>query len=317
MAVEFAETPFAVDQAWLDANQRVVAAQPGGELLADGTCGRCHHATRYPIDLEPVATAALAPRISLDVTRMFRCRCTEAHGGRPANVYTGCGAYWFARVSGGPGGYTLSPARPEFVAGAIAVDQARRDEAALLQRTAEKWLGAITALLALFSVGGAALTASSVAKLNTAGKLFAAVAAVLAVVSGAVAIVCGYRAAYGWLTMAPTATEDDARALASPARRIRERVQAFRWSVPAAGISLGLAVIALLVIWFAPAASPPAPLVNVTYGRGNGQTTVCGTLLDSGTSAVVRMRVRQGATTSIRVVPPPVTKISAVSACPG
>lgn len=304
MAVEFRETLFAVDQAWLDANQRVITTQPSGDLAADGYCGRCHDQTWYPIDLEPVATAAIAgPRVSLEVTRMFRCRCARGHDGRPGNVASGCGAYWFARVSGAPGGYTLSPAPPEFVAGAQAVDQARKEEAGLVQRTAEKWLGAITALLALFSVGGAALTANSVAKLNTAGRLFAAVAAVLAVLSGAIAVIYGYRAAYGWLALAPTGTESDARALASPARGIQDRVEAFRLSIPAAGISLGLAVVALLVIWFAPVAGPRSPLVKVSYGRGNGQITVCGTLLDSASTAVVRLMVQDGATASIRVIP--------------
>jgi hypothetical protein len=319
MADKYTEAQFSVDEAWLTANQSVVVTQPSRALVADGRCGRCHDQTQYPIDLEPVAIAGVSeagPVVSLDVTRMFRCRCIQPHQGRPRNVYTGCGAYWFARVTGRPGSYLLTPAPPEFVPGAIAVDQAAREQGTLVKQTSEKWLGAITALLTLFSIGGAAFTATSVATLNTAGKLFAAVAAVLAVGCGAVAIYYGYRAAYGWLTMAPTATETAATALANPARGIPERVAAFRRSSPAAALSLGFAVIALLVIWFTPPASPPAPLVSVSYGHGNGQATVCGMLLDSDGGQVVRMQVQVGALTMVRRVPQPITKISAVASCP-
>jgi hypothetical protein len=318
MALKFQETLVA-DADWLAAGQHVSVALPSRDLTADGTCGRCLHETSSPIDLEPVAVASavpgVGPLISLDVTRMFRCRCTWPHDSRPASVYTGCGGYWFARATGTPGSYTLNPAPPGFAAGAVAVDQAKKDQAGLVQRTAEKWLGAITALLALFSVGGTALSANAVATLNTAGKLFAAVAAVLAVACGAVAIVYGYRAAYGWLTLAPASTDADANALADPSRGIRERVTAFQRSAPAAGISLALAAVALMVIWFAPPANPPSPTVKITYGQGGKQTTLCGTLLDSANSAVVRVEIQDGPRTTIQRVPQPVTSITAVAAC--
>jgi len=238
-----------------------------------------------------------------------------SHAKRPPKVYTGCGAYWFAQVTGDPGHYTLNPAPAQFIPGAIAVDEAKEAQAGLVQQTAEKWLGAITALLALFSVGGAALTVTSVAALNTGWKLVVATAAVLAVAFGAVAIYYGYRAAYGWLTMAPTATDADASALADRTRGIPERVRAFQQSIPAAGISLTLAVVALMVIWFAPPANPPAPLVKVTYGQGAAQITICGTLLNSTSSAVVHIEVQDGPWTTIQAVPQPVTKISTVAAC--
>lgn len=317
MAVAYLETQIDANERWLTTNQRVTAADPSGDLIADGTCARCDHETQCPIDLEPVAVAELAtaPVVSLDVTRMFRCRCTEPHAERPTKVYTGCGAYWFARVTGEPGGYALSPAPTQFIAGAIAVDVARRAQAGLVQQTAEKWLGAITALLALFSVGGAALTANSVAALNTTWKVLVAVAAVLAVVIGTVAIYGGYRAAYGWLTMARTATDADAGALADPSRGIAERVTAFRQSVPAAGISLGLAVVALMMIWFAPTSKPPVPLVDVTYGQGARQATICRTMLDSTRSAVVRIEVQDDQRPMIQAVPPTVIKISTVTTC--
>jgi hypothetical protein len=317
MAVEYLETQIEADKNWLAKNQQVRVAQPSGELIAIGICGRCLHDTQCPIDLEPVAVAAVSskPVVSLDVTRMFRCRCTEPHAKRPPKVYTGCGAYWFARVTDGQRGYTLSPAPAQFILGAIAVDEAREAEAGIVQQTAEKWLGAITALLALFSVGGAALTVTSVAALSTDWKLVVAMAALLAVFFGAVAIYYGYRAAYGWLTIAPTATEADAAALADRTRRIEERVTAFRQSTPAAGISLILAVVALMAIWFAPAANPPAPLVKVTYGQGVAQTTICGSLLDSTSSAVVQIQVQDGPRTTIQAIPQPVTKITTVAAC--
>jgi hypothetical protein len=316
MAAEYREALVDADEGWLTANQRVTVEDPSGALVAVGTCRRCHDDTEYPIDLERVVVAeVVGPVVSLDVTRMFRCRCSKPHAKRPANVYTGCGAFWFAQVTGDPDDYKLSPAPLKSIPGAIAVDEAKKAQAGLVQQTAEKWLGAITALLALFSVGGAALTVNSVAALNTAGKLVAAVAAVLAVTSGAVAICYGYRAAYGWLTMAPTATETDAAALADPTRRIGERVTAFQRSTPAAGISLGLAVVALMVIWFAPRANPPAPLIKVTYQQGTGQTAICGTLLDSSSSAVVRIKVQDGPRTTIQTVPPPITRISTVAAC--
>ncbi|MGO8888582.1 MAG: hypothetical protein ACLP8X_36705 [Streptosporangiaceae bacterium] len=317
MDVEYLETQIDADKNWLAANQQVSVAQPSGDLMAVGSCRRCLHDTQYPIDLEPVAVSRMAqgPTVSLDVTRMFRCRCAMSHAKRPPKVYTGCGAYWFAQVTGDPGHYTLNPAPAQFIPGAIAVDEAKEAQAGLVQQTAEKWLGAITALLALFSVGGAALTVTSVAALNTGWKLVVATAAVLAVAFGAVAIYYGYRAAYGWLTMAPTATDADASALADRTRGIPERVRAFQQSIPAAGISLTLAVVALMVIWFAPPANPPAPLVKVTYGQGAAQITICGTLLNSTSSAVVHIEVQDGPWTTIQAVPQPVTKISTVAAC--
>lgn len=88
MAVGYLETQFAADEAWLLENQHVTVADPSGDLTAEGACGRCHHSTQCSIDLETVAIAEAraAPRVSLDVTRMFRCHCIKEHAKRPDNV---------------------------------------------------------------------------------------------------------------------------------------------------------------------------------------------------------------------------------------
>src|SRR5690242_17436926 len=107
-ALEYLETLVQVDENRL-AYQRVTAAQPSGDLVASGSCPRCAHATQQAIETEAVTIAAASsrgePPVAVGVTRMFRCHCSEPHEGRPQSVHTGCGAYWFAQVTGGPENY--------------------------------------------------------------------------------------------------------------------------------------------------------------------------------------------------------------------
>jgi protein-S-isoprenylcysteine O-methyltransferase Ste14 len=252
--MDFEETQTTVDQAWLDHDQRVERVDPSGDLFASGLCRRCGDDTSYPIVVEDVAVAeAAGPVVSLDVTRMFRCRCAQVHDKRPEKVYTGCGAYWFARVTHDGAEYRLSLAPSQFVAGAVVVDQAVQDQRALVQSTAEKWLGAVTALLALFSIGGSVLAVDALDGLATWAQVVAAVAGVLALACGAAAVYFGHRAAFGWLQLAPTNTDVAAADLLRRAEDVGGRVRDFNLAVLFAFAALGLSVLALAVIWFGPA----------------------------------------------------------------
>jgi hypothetical protein len=316
--MDFEETQTEADQAWLQRYQRVEVEDPSGRLNASGLCPRCGDGTYYPIILEDVAVAeAAGPVVSLDVTRMFRCRCSEVHPKRPKKVYTGCGAYWFARVTHDGTTYSLSEAPPEFVAGAVAVDQAVRDQGALVRSTAEKWLGAVTALLALFSVGGSVLAVDALDGLATWAQVVAGVAGVLALACGAAAVYCGHRAAFGWLHLAPTNTNAAAAELLVRAQDVGGRVRDFRNAVFFAFAALGLAVLALAVIWFDPASEAPRPLVGVTYRDAGAQTTLCGRLLDATQAGSLRIEVTEGSRISVTTIPlTRVSSIGVVASCP-
>ncbi len=316
--MDYAETQITADLDWLNLAQHVERQEPSGELVATGSCRRCGHDTTYPIVTEDVVVAAVArPMVSLQLPRMFRCRCAQPHPRRPEEIHTGCGAYWFAAVTSGGSGYELSPLDPARIPAATAVDRAAAQQATLVQSVAEKWLGGVAALLAVFSLAGPVLATGAVTSLAPGWRITAAVAVVASVAAAAFAIYSGHRAAYGWLTAVPTGSDAASTDLESRSRNLAPRLAAFRRAVPAAGASLGLALVALMLIWLAPQASPPGPLVRVTYTDRGGQASACGTLLPAPEGSGGRIRIVEGPRTLTLTLPARIVNLTAVTSCPG
>jgi hypothetical protein len=75
----------------------VIKPDPEGEgWLLFGECPRCRHDCEKVIR-EGVIVLALAgaPEDRPDVgTHVVQCNCQSPHAGRPADVNSGCGAYW-------------------------------------------------------------------------------------------------------------------------------------------------------------------------------------------------------------------------------
>jgi hypothetical protein len=274
----------------------------GALMSLSGPCPQCKHLTQHQIDLQIASLEALQPspdRLTVDL----QCSCQEPHPGRP-DTDRGCGRTWGGVVaSAGGDSLTLSPlpatADPDAVAAAQALRQAAPQQLADLRSAAEKWIGGIAALYGLLGFAGITAERSTITHLGRGWQVGIALASLAAVGLAAWAIYRAYQAAYGWPKTRWIDSDADQiawyKAQLSAPERAADRL---RMAVMAAGASLAALLVSAGLLWFAPAASPAAPLTRLTE---RGGAVLCGTVLTSATDQVVRLRQSSGG--KIMVVP--------------
>ena len=284
-------------------------------MTLSGPCPKCEHQSHNQALLQVSALEALAPSPD-HLTVDFQCACQETHPERPEGAH-GCGRSWSGVVtSSGGDSLTVSPlpatADPEAAAAAQALRQAAPQQLADLRSAAEKWIGGITALYGLLGFAGLVTERSTIAQLGVGWQVGIALASLAAVGLAALAVYRAYEAAYGWpkTRWIDNDTEQIAwyRAQLSAPQRAADRL---RMAVRAAGASLAALLVATGLLWFAPAAGPATPLIQLTT---RGGATLCGTVLASGTDHVVQLR--QSSDGTIAVVPvTQIQNISGIQAC--
>lgn len=174
-------------------------------------------------------------------------------------VASGCGRWWLATVTGrGPDDYTLSPAADDsLLAEATALNDAVAKQDTAVQSSAEKWLAGITALYGLFGLTGVAVGKDSVSQLSTGGKLGVAGAGLAGLTLAALAVVAGYKAAYGWPVVTRILDDEQLKEWARKRDQYsRTAAGLLQRAVLFAVLSLGALVVATALIWFLPAVSP-------------------------------------------------------------
>jgi hypothetical protein len=183
-----------------------------------------------------------------------------------------------------------------------------------VRAAAEKWIAGVTAVFTLFGLAGITFTRSTVAGLVTWGQVCAAISATAAVALAGWSVYWIYLAAYGW-PVTSDVSSDEAILRWYAARQAAPAAQAafLRYGVRAAGGALALLVVTAGLLWFAPQAGPPGPLVRATLSGGS---QVCGTLLrSSAAGTTVVRRTSDGMAISIPVRS--LVSLTAVPACPG
>jgi hypothetical protein len=297
-----------------------------GGLTVSGACPACGHPTSAEIQLDIVtsAAAAAAPPVPPEerTTRRIACTCKFAHDGRPAAVKGGCGRWWLVTLTRETGSWKMRAGGDESLLPALnALDEATSDELTMVRATAGKWLPGITALYGLFGLAGVLVGKTSVQGLPTPGKVAVAVAVVLGLASTIVAVLSGYRAAYGWAKV--TSIADDKKLAQWYSQRRRAILTAL--GQLRCAISFSMAAVALLLVgvgflWFWPPASAASPTVKVIYQAGEeGEATqfACGTLVNISANDLEVQLASGSASRSVVITTARIRAISWVKSCPG
>jgi hypothetical protein len=277
------------------------------DLHAFGECPRCHDIMPFDWELDYVAMNISDGERS--VTRPVTCACEVTHPNTPEHK-TGCGASWVARFyEDATGGRTAPQEDPRLVAAARALEAAGRDAETRLRTAAEKWVGGVAAVLALFGIAGTVAGGKILDNLSDGDRKSVVWLTVAAVTVAVVAVVFSYLAAYGW----PKVIEmNDAKLLEwheGRRNRLRNIASRLRWAVVAAVLSIGLLTSAAAVAWLY-----PSSISNTTLKvTANDNSVTCGTLLSAKTAGVVQIRVADG---TVKAVPlGTVDKLESVKSC--
>ncbi|MDX3135754.1 hypothetical protein PV367_39520 [Streptomyces europaeiscabiei] len=194
---------------------------------------------------------------------------------------------------------------------AKAAQAAMADEEPRVRASAEKWIGAVTALIGLFGLSGLLVGKDSFTGMPTTARVLAAIAAGIAAAMAAVAVIHAYKAAYTWPE--PTDISNDIKLEEwYNKRRDHARTAAgdLKTGVISALVSLAALAVAVGLLWFSPRDSPARPLVKVTRVD---DSSVCGTLLDTQANRELRVRRPNGDVLPVRAID--IKSVAALSAC--
>lgn len=264
--------------------------ESAGTLRAEGPCPACRHNVGQDILPDVVSdVSGLRPDNyppEKRTTRRFACNCNGTHKGRPESVKGGCGRWWLASLVVDPNGArVLIPSADDAIVGpAVALDAVAADELTAVRAWGEKWMPAVAAIYGLFSVAGLVVAKDTVASLPLPGRILAAALVVLAGIATLIAVLEGYRAAFGWLKVKDVSND------AKLAEWYRQRRKGVTDAPRQMGRALFAALVSFLlltgavgVLWFWPT-DPPTPLLAIAYNQDSDAAkanTACGPVKDS------------------------------------
>lgn len=289
-----------------------------------GECPTCHHETRQEVQsrvLVQMARGVVVQNPELPpserMTRVCECACEQAHPDPkdPTKTWPTCGRWWLVAIRldpDGPGQRVLAARDDSLLGAAQLAQKAAAEQETKLRSSAEKWIGAITALIGLFGLSGVLTGANALSSLPLAPRLVAGLAAAVAFIAGGKAIVLSYRAAYGWPVEVDLSTDEKLRDWYDARRaRLVTAAAEFKNGVYFAATSAVALAVAVGFIWFWPASTPALPLVTVTRVD---KTTVCGTPLASGLGQQLWIRQANGDVQTVDGTQ--VLSIQAATQCP-
>ncbi len=239
---------------------RVVVTPGGRTPTLIGDCPACGHRCETTISEVVVkggAPSAAGSASPPEMTRQVICNCRIDHD--PSTGVAGCGRYWLGTLTLQPDGtYRLTVETDlRLLPAAEALRAAVAGQDKRIQAAAEKWVGAVTAIVGLFSLTGIATAKDALTGLRTELKWLVAGALVTALGLAASALVFGYRAAYGW--PATVDVSDNAKLLAwhdDYRRYAQTAAGSLRTAVVFAFAALGALVVVMLLVWFLPRVAP-------------------------------------------------------------
>lgn len=264
------------DEAQIRATWKPTPPTGGEPLKWRGPCVVCTHLHTVEVPdrvVEGAVPQAAPVPVSVQV-RLFPCLCPAAHEGRPEGVLGGCGRYWLGRVEHhADGTYTLSVESDlSQLPQARALDEAFRTEGVRARTLAEKWVGGLTALLGLLSVSSIATGANAAKQVREDLRWLVFAAAVLALVSAALALVFAYRAAFGSPRNTPVRDRSEEHRWYRRQRFAAPRaVRQLRTSFVLTLVSLLFAFAVAGLLWFLPREKAPAQCT--VHGHGSCQVT--------------------------------------------
>ncbi|MFD0276222.1 hypothetical protein ACFVHB_20275 [Kitasatospora sp. NPDC127111] len=167
-----------------------------------GDCPACNHGCEIPVADQVVQGGTPESGTTQEppqkIVWQVICNCRSIHQ-QPSGVKAGCGRYWLCALTKQDGSYKVAVEEDlTLLPAASALNDALATEDVRVQKAAEKWLGAVTAIYGLFSLAGIATAKDALAGMEWWGKLAVGVALLAGLATAATALVFGYRAAYGW-----------------------------------------------------------------------------------------------------------------------
>jgi hypothetical protein len=239
---------------------RVVVAPGGWMPTLIGDCPACGHRCETTVGEvvvkggAPSAAGAAAPS---EMTRQVICNCRIDHD--PSTGVPGCGRYWLGTLTRqADGTYRLTAeADLRLLPAAEALHTAVTGQDKRIQAAAEKWVGAVTAIVGLFSLAGIATAKDALTGIGTEQKWLVAGALVAALGLAATALVSGYRAAYGWPATVDVSDNAKLQAWYDDYRRYAQTAAGgLRTAVVFALGALAALVAVMLLVWFLPRVAP-------------------------------------------------------------
>ncbi|MFV8165256.1 hypothetical protein ACNQVK_24725 [Mycobacterium sp. 134] len=278
--------------------------------LAAGECLYCHHEMTWQVETSAVSMGSSedAPDgVSVEMT----CACATQHRATPEGK-VGCGRYWAVRVLAEGNEPPIVPETDPtrmHLANQVASNTPLVQEGKV-RAAAEKWVGAVTALLGLFGLSGIAFGKDVFTGLGPCARVVLAVALALAVLLSALSVLLIYKAAYGWPRSVDISTGlslskwnlKRRMAAASAAANLRAGVYLVLVSLLALSVGAGAV--------FSSGFHSRAALVEVTRVD---DSQICGELLSNTDNGALRIRRADG---SLEVVKPDaLAKIAVVAKC--
>ena len=191
-------------------------------------------------------------------TALLTCQCNEPHldSATPPASHPSCGRKWLAQVTLNPDmpGPRIQPSQdPGIVDAAIDWSKFVDAQETTIKTQAEKWTGAVTALLGLFGVAAFVTGKDAFTGLDMWAKIVAAVAVVCALSIGVVAVFVSNRAAYGWPELMKVKTDEDLLKWHDDRpKRLQKAARRMKIAVWLAIVSLGFVTLAAVLMWLAP-----------------------------------------------------------------
>lgn len=296
-------------------NDRIVAIE--------GKCPSCGHGTKQEVHsylIDERAKGMAGPNRSLPqterMTRVCECACNGKHPDPkdPQTIWPSCGRWWLATIrltSVGPDQRVMATRDESLLGAAQAARQVAADAEIKLRSSAEKWIGAITALIGLFGLSGVLTGANAFTNLPGTARWVAGIAAAAAFLTGGVAIFMSYRAAYGWPVKVNVTTDAELQTWYQNRREDLDGAKnRFKIGVCFAAAAAVALAVTVGCVWFWPTAAPAHPLVMVTRVD---DSQVCGTLLDSSIGQRLRIRRTNGDVQTVNAAE--IRSLQAVTQC--
>lgn len=296
-------------------------------LLLQGPCPRCCHPTSETVPVavvtEDVPADALeggagaggaepmthewtpepVPEVLAKPSKLpivMACRCAHDHGGNEGKF--GCGRSWMvvATFHGGDASIPVSLAPPtedQLASWADALALKTTDFLEPTRKAADLWQKALTAIVGTVGIVAALGGRDGIGKLAEPWRDWATALTIAFLVLTAIAAFWAHQAAIGLPTFKVVRDATELAAwTADPTAKTRNAVRRIRHAITLSLIAFVLGLVALAIIWRAPSASTPGPMVEVT---ATSEDIICGELLAAGDDDEVRVRNDEGAVVTV------------------
>lgn len=261
-------------QQWVNDNWRTYARQENRPLTLRGPCYTCRHEFSQEVYQQVaeggVLQAAGAATPVRRILSLVICNCPGRVHEQKLDEPTGCGRFWLAMLTLAADGDYEIEVYNDYERGlpiAMALEEAQTSESKRVQGAAEKWLGGIATIYALFSLVSIVTAKGALAGVPSPWKSAIAIVFVAAIGTAVGAVIRGYSAAYGWIRMVDVSSvEKQEKWYESRRTSVQRSVRGLHAAILLTLASISCVVVVGMLVWFVPresaSISNPVPVVS-------------------------------------------------------